>query len=65
MDVNLLPPRRGPSRLRRTLVIALEYVLLMASLAGVTYLGQRAVSEDLTRPPAPTVAPAPGEVTTR
>jgi hypothetical protein len=43
------------SRVRRGLRIAVEVLLLAASIAGIAYLGQRAVSEGLTTRPLPTV----------
>lgn len=46
------------SRVRRGLRIALEVLLLAASIAGIGYLGERVVSEGLTTRPLPAVGPA-------
>ncbi len=52
------------SRSRRRLRIVLESVLLLASVAGAAYLGQRALSEGLTTRPLPDVTPSVAPVLT-
>ena len=48
-----------PGRARRTVVVAVEALLIAASLAGAGYLGWRAVDAGVTAPALPTVTAPP------